>query len=234
MANLRDILQNYNIKVTDKQLEKFDIYYNYLMEENSKYNLTAIKEKEEVLYKHFLDSILPYQTFKENSKVIDIGTGAGFPSIPLAILRDDLKFTLVDSVEKKTNFVFNLADKLGLKNIEVYHTRCEDLAKEEKFREQYDYVVARAVAPLTSLLEYCIPFIKVGGKFVAYKGTNYNQELENSVNAIKLLHVRQVQTLKYTIKEIETERYCIVFEKESATPNKYPRSQNKVRLKPLN
>lgn len=234
MADLREILNNYNIKITDKQLKQFDIYYNYLMEENNKYNLTAIKEKDEVLYKHFLDSILPYQTFIENAKVIDIGTGAGFPSIPLAILRSDLKFTLVDSVEKKTNFVFNLADKIGLKNVEVYHARCEDLAKEPVFREQFDYVVARAVAPLTSLLEYCIPFIKVGGKFIAYKGTNYNQELENSKNAIKLLNVHEIQTLKYSIKEINSERYCIIFEKTAITDKKYPRNQNKARLKPLN
>ena len=234
MAELREILNNYGIKINDKQLKQFDTYFDYLMEENNKYNLTAIKEKDEVLYKHFLDSILPYQTFAENSKVIDIGTGAGFPSIPLAILRNDLKFTLVDSVEKKTNFVFNLADKIGLSNIEVYHARCEDLAKEPKFREQYDYVIARAVAPLTSLLEYCIPFIKVGGKFVAYKGTNYNQELENCKKTIKLLKVHQVQILKYNIKEIETERYCIIFEKEDITDKKYPRNQNKPRLKPLN
>ena len=234
MAELREILSNYNIKITDKQLKQFDIYFDFLVEENNKYNLTAIKEKDEILYKHFLDSILPYQTFSENAKVIDIGTGAGFPSIPLAILRNDLKFTLVDSVEKKTNFVFNLANKLNLKNVEVYHTRCEDLAKEPVFREQYDYVIARAVAPLSSLLEYCIPFIKVGGKFIAYKGTNYGQELENSKNAIKLLNVREIQTLRYNIKEIATERYCIIFEKTALTASKYPRNQNKVRLKPLN
>lgn len=234
MAELREILKNYKINITDKQLQQFDIYFNYLIEENSKYNLTAIKEKNEVLYKHFLDSILPYQTFAENSNVIDIGTGAGFPSIPLAILRNDLHFTLVDSVEKKTNFVFNLADKLGLKNIEVYHSRCEDLAKEPKFREKFDYVVARAVAPLSSLLEYCVPFIKVNGKFIAYKGTNYNQEIENSKNAVKLLNVHQIQVLKYNIEEINTERYCIVYEKTAPTDKKYPRNQNKVRQNPLN
>ena len=234
MAELKEILKNYNINVTEKQLKQFDIYYEFLMTENEKYNLTAIKEKDEVLYKHFLDSILPYQTFKEGLKVIDIGTGAGFPSIPLAILRPDLKFTLVDSVEKKTNFVFNLADKLGLSNVEVYHARCEDLAKEIKFREQYDYVVARAVAPLTSLLEYCVPFIKVGGIFIAYKGTNYNQEVENTKKTTKLLNIRQVQILKYNIKEINTERYCIVYEKTGITDKKYPRGQNKPRLKPLN
>ena len=234
MAELKEILKEYGINVTKKQLDQFNTYYEYLMEENNKYNLTAIKEKDDVLYKHFLDSILPYQTFKEGVKVIDIGTGAGFPSIPLAILRPDLHFTLVDSVEKKTNFVFNLADKLGLKNIEVYHTRCEDLAKEPKFREQFDYVIARAVAPLTSLLEYCIPFIKVGGIFVAYKGTNYNQEIENTKKTVKLLNIRQVQILKYNIKEIDTERYCIIYEKTDITDKKYPRGQNKPRLKPLN
>lgn len=234
MTELKDILNHYNIDLNVKQLKQFDIYFDYLLEENKKYNLTAIKEKNDVLYKHFLDSVLPYSSFSQNATVIDIGTGAGFPSIPLAIIRPDLKFTLVDSVEKKTNFVFNLAQKLELNNVEVYHSRCEDLAKEPKFRENFDYVVARAVAPLTSLLEYCVPFIKVGGKFVAYKGSNYNQELENSQNAIKLLNVRHIQTLKYNIQEINTERYCIIFEKIAKTPPKYPRNQNKVRLKPLN
>jgi len=234
MAELSEILANYNIKVTAKQLKQFDDYLNYLLEENNKYNLTAIKEKEDVFYKHFLDSVLPYLVFTENAKVIDIGTGAGFPSIPLAILRSDLKFTLVDSVQKKVNFVFNLADKLGLTNIEVYHARCEDLAKEPKFREQYDYTIARAVAPLSSLLEYCVPFLKVGGKFIAYKGTNYNQEIEESKNTVKLLNVHQIQILKYNIKEINTERYCVVYEKTDTTAKKYPRQQNKVRLKPLN
>ena len=234
MAELRNILNNYNIVATDKQIEQFNIYLDYLLEENTKYNLTAIKEKEDIFYKHFLDSVLPYLNFKENAKVIDIGTGAGFPSIPLAILRNDLKFTLIDSVEKKTNFVFNLADKLGLTNIEVYHARCEDLAKESKFRENYDYAIARAVAPLSSLLEYCIPFLKINGKFVAYKGVNYKQEIDASTNAIKLLHVRLVQTLKFNISEINTERYCLIFEKELETPKKYPRGQNKARLNPLN
>lgn len=234
MANLKDILKIYNINITDKQLKQFDTYFEYLIEENNKYNLTAIKEKDDVLYKHFLDSILPYQSFSENAKVIDIGTGAGFPSIPLAIMRPDLKFSLVDSVEKKTNFVFNLANKLELKNVEVFHVRCEELAQQPKFREQFDYVIARAVAPLSSLLEYCVPFIKVGGKFIAYKGTNYNSEIESSQNAIKLLKVHEVQVLKYNIKEINTERYCIIYEKEDNTPKKYPRGQNKPRLKPLN
>ena len=234
MAELRDILEKYNIKCTVKQLKQFDVYLTYLLEENSKYNLTAIKEKEDVFYKHFLDSVLPYQTFSENAKVIDIGTGAGFPSIPLAILRTDLQFTLVDSVEKKTKFVKSLSEKLGLNNISVIHARCEDLAKMPEYRGNFDYSIARAVAPLSSLLEYCVPFIKVGGKFIAYKGTNYNQELENSKNAIKLLKVHEVQTLKYDITEIETVRYCIIFDKVAQTDKKYPRNQNKVRLKPLN
>lgn len=234
MAELREILEKYNIKCTTKQLQQFDEYLNFLLEENKKYNLTAIKEKEDVFYKHFLDSVLPYQSFNENTKVIDIGTGAGFPSIPLAILRNDLQFTLVDSVEKKTKFVKMLSEKLKLNNITVIHARCEDLAKMPEYRENFDYSIARAVAPLTSLLEYCIPFVKVGGKFVAYKGTNYNQELESSKNTIKLLNVHQIQMLKYDIKEIETTRYCIIFEKLEETPKKYPRGQNKARLNPLN
>jgi len=234
MAELREILEKYNIKCSSKQLQQFDIYLNYLLEENKKYNLTAIKEKNDVFYKHFLDSVLPYQTFSENAKVVDIGAGAGFPSIPLAILRNDLHFVLIDSVGKKINFINNLVEKLKLTNIKTIHARCEDIAINPEYRENFDYVVARAVAPLSSLLEYCIPFIKVNGKFIAYKGTNYNSEIEESKNAIKLLKVQEIQTLKYDISEIETTRYCIIFEKLDNTPKKYPRGQNKVRLKPLN
>jgi len=234
MANLQEILQKYNIKYTNKQLEQFDTYLKFLLEENSKYNLTAIKNEEEVFYKHFLDSVLPYMVFTENASVMDIGTGAGFPSIPLAILRNDLHFTLIDSVEKKVNFVKMLAKKLGLNNINVMHARCEDVAKLTEYRESYDYCVARAVAPLTSLLEYCIPFLKVNGVFMAYKGTNYNQELENCKKTIKELKVNMVETLKYSIDEISAERYCIVFKKYENTAKKYPRGQNKPRLKPLN
>jgi len=157
MEILKQIFDKHNIKCSEKQLKQFEIYFNYLVEENSKYNLTAITEKIDVFYKHFLDSILPYQIFKENSKVIDVGTGAGFPCIPLAILRNDLEFVSIDSVEKKVNFVKNLVDKLQLKNVQVIHTRCEDLAKMPEYRETFDYSIARAVAPLSSLLEYCIP-----------------------------------------------------------------------------
>lgn len=234
MEELKQIFDKHSIKYNSKQLQQFETYFNYLVEENSKYNLTAITEKIDVFYKHFLDSILPYQIFKENSKVIDIGTGAGFPSIPLAILRNDLQFVLVDSVEKKVNFVKNVVEKLKLNNVQVFHTRCEDLAKMPEYRENFDYSVARAVAPLSSLLEYCIPFIKVGGKFLAYKGSNYVEEVNNSKNAIKLLKVREIQTLKYEISDINTTRYCILFEKLESTDKKYPRNQNKVRQKPLN
>ena len=132
------------------------------------------------------------------------------------------------------NFINKLIEKLKLSNIKAINARCEDLAKTPEYRETFDYVVARAVAPLSSLLEYCIPFIKVEGKFVAYKGTNYNSEIEQSKNAIKLLKVREIQTLKYDISEIETTRYCVIFEKTGITAQKYPRGQNKVRLKPLN
>lgn len=231
--DLKQLFEKYNILLTDSQVKKFLKYMDILLTENEKYNLTSIKTEDEIFVKHFLDSSLPYSFFDKDKTVIDIGTGAGFPSIPLAIIRPDLHFTLIDSVEKKVNFVNMIVKELKLDNIVCYHGRCEDFAKKDEFREQFDYVVARAVAPLTSLIEYSVPFIKVNGLFIAYKGSSVNQEIENSQNAIKLLNIRKVNELKYNLDEINAVRYCIIFKKDKETPKKYPRSQNKVRLNPL-
>lgn len=228
--NLKELFLKYNITLSDEQIDKFNKYYEYLISENEKYNLTAITEKNDVYLKHFIDSVLPYNYFKSNSLILDVGAGAGFPSIPLAILRPDLNFILIDSVNKKVNFLNQLIPILKLSNVTAFHTRCEDFAKNN--REKYNYVVARAVAPMNTLCEYLIPFAKVNGNIVMYKGDNYLDELKASENVLKMFHVKHLDTLKYTI-EGEITRNIIILQKLEKTNPKYPRGGNKPRINPL-
>lgn len=228
--NLKELFLKYNITLSDEQIDKFNKYYEYLISENEKYNLTAITEKNDVYLKHFIDSVLPYNYFKSHSLILDVGTGAGFPSIPLAILRPDLNFILIDSVNKKVNFLNQLISILNLSNVTAFHTRCEDFAK--KNRENYDYVVARAVAPMNTLCEYLIPFAKINGEIIMYKGDNFLDELKASENVLKMFHVKHLDTLKYTI-EGEMTRNIIILQKLEKTNTKYPRGGNKPRLNPL-
>lgn len=228
--NLKELFLKYNITLSDDQLDKFNKYFEYLISENEKYNLTAITEKNDVYIKHFLDSVLPYNYFKSDCAILDVGAGAGFPSIPLAILRLDLKFTLIDSVNKKVNFLNQLISLLNLSNVTAIHTRCEDYAKNN--REKFDYVVARAVAPMNTLCEYLIPFAKANGEIVMYKGDNYLDELKTSENVLKMFHVKHLDTFKYTIED-EMTRNIIILQKLEKTNPKYPRGGNKPRLNPL-
>ncbi len=227
------LFKEYNIDLNEKQIEQFNKYYEFLVSENQKYNLTAITEYDDVLIKHFLDSVLPYKEFKDNTKILDVGAGAGFPSVPLAILRPDIQFTLIDSVNKKVNFLIQLKTILNLSNINPIHTRCEDFAKLN--REKYDYVVARAVAPMNVLCEYLIPFAKVNGQVFMYKGDNFEYEIKQCENVLKMFHVKHFDTLKYQIKyNNETiNRNIIILNKLNVTNPKYPRGGNKPRLNPL-
>lgn len=194
---LKDIFKTYNIELNDFQLDCFTKYYHFLISENKKYNLTAITDEIDVYYKHFLDSVLPYKYFKPNTSVFDVGSGAGFPAIPLAILRNDLYFTLIDSVNKKVNFINNLIELLNLKNVKAIHTRCEDFANVS--RETFDYVIARAVAPMNTLCEYLIPFAKVNGEILMYKGNNYNEEIKLCGGVLKMFHVKHFDTMHFEI-----------------------------------
>jgi 16S rRNA (guanine527-N7)-methyltransferase len=230
----KTICGQHNIDLTNEQFDKFQQYYNYLVEENSKYNLTAITDESDVYYKHFLDSILGVGLLLDNSTVLDIGCGAGFPSIPLKIMNDTLRFTLLDSVGKKVNFVDKLShDILQLSNVETIHARCEDLAKTPKYRAKFDIVVARAVAPLNVLIEYCIPMLKIGGKCIFYKSKAVEEEIKQANNAMRLLKCKLIDRIDYRIKEIDSDRSIIVIEKFDVTPNQYPRLQNKARKNPL-
>ena len=222
-----------NINLNNEQVEKFEKYTFLLKEWNNKFNLTSILEDDEIIIKHFIDSVLPYQHIKDNCKIIDIGAGAGFPSIPLKIMNNTLELTLIDSVNKKVDFLNTLINELNLNNCKALHYRCEDLAKKPEFRENFDISVARGVAGLNTLLEYTIPFIKTNGKLLLYKGSNYQEEINLSKNAITLLKCNISNIFNYTLKPINAERFILEIKKLDKTPIKYPRNQNKPRTNPL-
>lgn len=232
--NLIKIFANNNISINDLQINNFEKFYNLLIETNKTHNLTAITDKEEVITKHFLDSILPINIIPDESKIIDIGCGAGFPSIPLKIMNSSLNIFAIDSVGKKVDFVESTVKNLEIsENFTAIHTRIEDLAKNKEYRETFDFVVSRAVAPLSVILEYSAPFLKNNGYILSYKGTNYAEELKNSENALKILNCKVEEILKFNISELNTTRYILKIKKIGNISTKYPRGQNKPRISPL-
>mgnify|MGYP000119981190 FL=1 len=212
-----------NIKFTEEQLNQFYKYMNLLLEWNEKINLTAITDPNEVILKHFIDSLTINKYIKENSTLADVGTGAGFPGIPLKILRPDLKITLVDSLNKRINFLNEVINKLNLVNIETVHSRIEDFGKDKKYRESFDFVTARAVANLAVLSEYLLPIAKVGGQCVCMKGSSVEEELSNGKNAIKVLGGKIKNIDEFVLPDSDMSRNVIIIDKIKNTPNKYPR-----------
>lgn len=212
--------------------EKLEKFKNFLLEYNQKVNLTAICGEKEVYIKHFYDSILPQEYFFEGAKVVEIGSGAGFPSLPLKIVRDDLNFTLIESTGKKCTFLNEAVDKLELSGVQVLNIRAEDGGRMENLREKFDISVARAVARLNVLCEYCLPFVKVGGRFIAYKG-DCGEEIEESKNAVKILGGEIEKIEKYSLPENGGKRTVILIKKVCATPLLYPRGRGLERKKPL-
>ena len=181
-----DIIKVYNERILGEKREQFEAYRALILEYNQRYNLTTILEEKDMYYKHFLDSAAGADLFKKDGKVIEVGSGAGFPSMVLKILRGDISFDLIESVGKKCEFLQVVVDKLDLKNVHIYNVRAEDAARDKKFREQYDHATARAVARMNTLSEYCLPFVKVGGSFIAYKSGDTG-ELGEAENAYKIL-----------------------------------------------
>jgi 16S rRNA (guanine527-N7)-methyltransferase len=214
-------------------VDKFYKYMNLLLEWNEKINLTAIKDEKEFIVKHFIDSITINELVKDKKRIIDVGTGAGFPGIPLKLLNDKQNITLIDSVNKKVNVLNNIITELNLENIEALHVRAEDLSKNENYREKFDVAVSRAVANMTTLVEYLIPFVKVGGFVICMKGPNFEEELENSKKAINILGGKVDLVESFNIDE-DLERNIIKIKKIKSTPNKYPRGQGKPLKEPLN
>ena len=209
---------------------QFEKYCSLLVEWNEKINLTAITEKDEVFTKHFVDSLIGEEFIKKNATVIDIGTGAGFPSLPIKIVREDINLTLNDCLNKRLIFLNEVINKLGLKNVSTLHSRAEDLNKNVK----YDYALSRAVASLNTLSEYCLPFVKEGGYFIAYKSKDIDEELKNSEKAIEILGGKIEEVKEISIPNTDIVRKLVFIKKIKQTPNKYPRGKNLPKTKPLN
>lgn len=218
-----------DIAVTERQAEQFRILFEFMTEYNKNVNLTSITEFEDVVMKHFIDSVLPFAMFDipEGASFIDVGTGAGFPSLPLLIVRPDLNGTLCDSLGKRCTYLEMALGKVGV-NAEVIHARGEELGR--KRREQYDYATARAVAALPVLTELCLPFVKVGGRFVALKSVN--EEVKAAENSVKQLGGKLDKMLDYKLPNGDGRRLVII-KKISQTPTKYPRSYANITKKPL-
>lgn len=232
---LIDILKKMNIDLSDKQADQFLTYYQFLVKKNEVMNLTAITEYQDVVLKHFADSLSIVKAFDMSApiRVIDVGTGAGFPGVPLKIVYPQLQLVLLDSLNKRVTFLKDLIGKLCLKEITAVHARAEDAAKNPAYREQFDLCVSRAVANLSSLSEYCLPFVKKGGMFVAYKSTNIDMEIDNSTNAITVLGGKIKEIKAFCLPDSDIERSLVLIEKTKATPSKYPRKAGLPSKEPL-
>lgn len=228
-------LEDLNVGFNEEAISRFKDYKELLKEWNEKINLTAITDDDEIDIKHFLDSIMPnmMDIFQGNKKIIDIGTGAGFPGIPLKIVNDGLDVTLLDSLNKRINFLNLVIEELKLKDIRAIHARAEELSRKKEYREEYDICISRAVASLNTLSEYCMPFVKKGGYFISMKGPEVEEELKMSQRAIELLGGEVIECRINNIPGSDINHSLIVIKKTKNTPDKYPRGGGKPRKNPL-
>lgn len=226
-------LSDLNIDLTEKQIEQFLKYYEILVETNKVMNLTAITEFDEVIEKHFLDSLSLVRVFdlNRNVKILDLGTGAGFPGIPLKIAFPEIDIVLADSLNKRVKFLNEVVETLQLKQVETVHGRAEELARNKKYREQFNLCTSRAVANLSSLSEYCIPFVKEGGRFISYKSGEIEEEVNQAKRAIHVLGGKLDQVYKFDL--YEQKRSFVIIEKVKKTPAVYPRKAGTPTKEPL-
>jgi 16S rRNA (guanine527-N7)-methyltransferase len=228
-------LKYFNVELSELQITQFLKYYELLVEWNEFMNLTAITEYEDVMKKHFVDSLSLIKTYDVNKSVsvIDVGTGAGFPGLALKIAYPNLKVTLLDSLNKRINFLNHVIEQLGLEGVETVHGRAEDFAKPGKFREKFDVCVSRAVANMTSLSEYCLPFVKLGGEFISYKSEKMNEEMDNAKKAISILGGKFDRCEEFMLPESDIFRNLVVIKKVKETPKKYPRKAGLPTKEPI-
>ena len=234
-STLKNGLQQLNIEVTPEILDKFEMLKTLLIDWNEKINLTAITESSEVDIKHFVDSATCIATgyIKDGREVIDVGTGAGFPGVPVKILNESLKVTLLDSLNKRIKYLEDVVNKLELSDTKLVHSRAEDGGVNKLYREKYDIALSRAVAAMNVLCEYCLPFVKVGGYFICQKGPSYKEELENAAKAIEVLGGRIKEVKSYQLANTDITHYVIIIEKVKQTPSKYPRKPGKPAAEPI-
>ena len=228
-------LQEIEVNLSEQQIQQFLTYYEMLIEWNEVMNLTAITEYDEVMKKHFVDSVSLIKAYDvtKDATVIDVGTGAGFPGLALKIAYPNLKVTLLDSLIKRIQFLDEVIEKLGLSGVETIHGRAEDFAKTGKLRETYDLCVSRAVANLSILSEYCLPFVKVGGQFISYKSEKITEEMTAAENAIRILGGKVSKQVEFQLPESDIYRNLFVIEKVKETPKKYPRKAGLPSKEPL-
>lgn len=234
-ASFADRLEKAGLTLSPHQMDLFEAYRALIKEWNAKIDITAITEDREIDNKHFIDSLSIFRQIKTPSqaRVMDMGSGGGFPGIPMKIYEPGLEMTLIDSLKKRVDFLREVVDRLGLEGIRCIHARAEDLLRDPKERESYDLVVSRAVAPLPTLLEYCLPGVKINGQFIAMKGPGGQEEVIQSDRAIKTLggHLERVDRFLWT--EDSYQRTLVLIQKVKETPDKYPRGQGKPRKNPL-
>jgi len=235
MEKLKNALEELKIEYREETLSKFEKYMEKVLEWNEKVNLTAIKDKDEFVQKHFIDSVLcaGYEEIEKAQTIIDVGTGAGFPGVPLAIIYPEKQFVLMDSLAKRLKIVKEICDELGILNVEVLHGRAEELARKKEHREVYDLCVSRAVANLATLSEYCLPFVKVGGYFYAYKGRDAENELAQGKTAVKVLGGSLKEMREAGLKGFELEHKILCIEKVKATTSKFPRKPGTPAKEPI-
>ena len=231
--NLKRLLNEINVNITEKQILKFYEYMNLLLEWNEKINLTAITEQNEIILKHFVDCLTIQKYIENNNNIVDIGTGAGFPGIPLAIMNNKNKFVLVDSLNKRINFLNDVKEKLELENVDAIHARAEEFCQNKMYREKFDIAVSRAVANLSVLAEYLLPAIKVGGKVICMKGSKIDEELNDAKFALKELGGNVILREEFCLPETDMKRNIIIVKKIKETPKKYPRKSGLPAKQPL-
>ena len=232
---LRQGINGFGIEANDQMIDDLKTYREILVDWNQKMNLTGIEEEKEVFIKHFLDSISAVSNgyIKDGISLIDVGTGAGFPGLPLKICLRNIKLTLLDSLNKRINFLQEVSNTINLEDIEFIHGRAEDFGKDSKYREQFDVATARAVAGLPILMEFCVPFVKVGGYFVCLKGPNANLELEESQRAMEVLGLEFIEKIDIELPSEELKHNILVLKKVKNRPEKYPRKAGKPAKSPI-